>query len=799
MKRVLTAIVLLLISGVALASAQSGIPIGVHGLTAGNAAGNGTDVSITFLDQIFGTVGNVLQGTNGQMLGKMFDVFNKGVLVVAALWLGYTTITIALRSSHEGSFMGANKNVAYILIRIALGFALVMPNPSTGYSLMQDLVMKTVVEGVGLADQTWAAALGYIEGGGTLYVPPQSNKITGTAASNTLLRASQVFANEVCMLQSTRYSKALNKQSAGKGPNTGIANNGFGTTRQYQIIEDPKNNTITFPGYGSSYPNTNCGSILGVGGTGLTDAEKASSYQSMRQMVIDLIPAAKRWNCTTNSGVESCAGANQADKRAENESNMFSAMMGYINLVQPYARLQQNKANSQYRAFLSNAKKQGWIMAGRFYWDLARLNEAYGKVDVQNDMPQVIAPNSSALSGAVLNQSEGGSLNSLIASAKSDASGLYSRAAFGEMNHYQNTASSGTSGMSNDNKWSGHFDSRKDFHHWGERMLKTILGGIPKLISQFNHVNMDPILFLENIGQSSLAVAVKVWVAGLALVIGIGIGAGICNSESPGGVVWLGAVSWVKGFVMFVTGMLFIPGVILGYYVPLYPFLLFVFGAVGWLIIVIEAMAAAPLVAFGLTHPEGHDFLGKAEQGLMLFLSVFLRPVLMVIGLIAAMAVSYVALHFVNWGFASILHDIYSGGHGGFDHGNILTAASDAAWSSNDVLYLAIMPVILVFFTLVVYAVVQQSFSLVYELPNNIMQWIGGVGKQTSPQQMMQQVQGSMGNVANRAGQATGRAMASGAQMGSSAGYKGGARLDQKHNIMGKMSAKYKAAKNKFK
>ena len=63
------------------------------------------------------------------------------------------------------------------------------------------------------------------------------------------------------------------------------------------------------------------------------------------------------------------------------------------------------------------------------------------------------------------------------------------------------------------------------------------------------------------------------------------------------------------------------------------PYLLYIFGAIGWMIGVAESLVAAPLVAMGLTHPEGHDLLGKAEQSLMLMLGIFIQTATMLIGL----------------------------------------------------------------------------------------------------------------------------------------------------------------------
>src|SRR3990167_11519540 len=173
--RIFTALVLLFMASAAFAGADQDAISQAHAF-AKHLHPPLTDYSVAYLGQIFGTVGNVLAGTSGEVLGTMFKIFNEGVLVVAVMWLGYTTVTIALRASHEGSFMGQNRNIGVVFLRVAIGFGLVLPSSATGYSLLQVIFMKIVAQGVGLADQTWDAALNYLKHGGSLYIPPRSEE-----------------------------------------------------------------------------------------------------------------------------------------------------------------------------------------------------------------------------------------------------------------------------------------------------------------------------------------------------------------------------------------------------------------------------------------------------------------------------------------------------------------------------------------------------------------------------------------------------------------------------------------------
>lgn len=184
--------------------------------------------------------------------------------------------------------------------------------------------------------------------------------------------------------------------------------------------------------------------------------------------------------------------------------------------------------------------------------------------------------------------------------------------------------------------------------------------------------------------------------------------------------------------------VMFTLGVSIGIYAPFIPFMLFLFGAIGWLASVVEAMVAAPLVALGVTHPEGHDLLGKSEQATMLLLGVFIRPVAMVIGLFVAILMSYIALSLLNYGFMHILvqylEHTYEGAVGGTSK-------------------LIGMVGTLIVWVYVLLAVLNQVFSLIHQVPDKLLLWIGGPMGQSGTAQAMQQVQQGVQSTAQGAGQ----------------------------------------------
>ena len=148
-------ILLTLFCGAALADSANPV-------IASSAVANKTDLSIAYLSSVFGTVSGVLTGTSGQMLGKLMYQFNQGMLVVAGCWLAYSVLSIVLKTGLTGSFMSQEYKVPMVVLRIALGFGLLIPNPSTGYTVLQTIVMQVTVQGVKLADQVWEYGLDYM-------------------------------------------------------------------------------------------------------------------------------------------------------------------------------------------------------------------------------------------------------------------------------------------------------------------------------------------------------------------------------------------------------------------------------------------------------------------------------------------------------------------------------------------------------------------------------------------------------------------------------------------------------------
>ncbi len=763
MKRLLSLLVSLFYSGLSWADAIN--------ITNPNEA---TDLSIGYLGQIFGTVGNVLHGSSGDMLGQMFYKFNQGIFVVAGSLLAYTTVTMVLKGATEGSMFGQGKGTNWItILRIPVGMALLIPIPTTGYEAYQSLVMSVVIQGVNLADSTWSWALGYLNNGGVMYLPPSTARAIGMKNKEPLENlAKATLASMTCM----ELSNIANYVS----PYNNNPDSSAQPQPRYAFQIDNAGYNFMFPGLGNTpgedvtINTASCGGINWDVGTVCSQPKQSDpngptvcsmSQAASQQVIFDVQSVAKTAACnialSTTGYCEGQEAQSYGDLIKVAASAIVNGMVDYQNLMMPVINMKQQDAVASYKKFIKNAQMQGWIMAGRYYWDIAMLNDEYAGI-TSGELP---TPKTTPIPSTTTDANP--NVNSAMKKFMDDTTGsgnpctgIYlSDQVNCLFDQYFNTQNSAQNRQQN---YQG--PSLGGL----QAVLTGFLGPLASLLLLFSTLNVNPILFIHNLGLSLLGLAGSLWVGTAITLFGLYVAAYFCSGQLPFGQAIAGVMDWLKPILMAIVTALFSTGLILAYYVPLYPYIIYTFASIGWFITVIEAMVAAPLVCLGFTHPEGHDFLGRAEQGLMLLLSVFLRPVLLVIGLISAMILSYVALLLLNTGYVGVIVSLYGNpNYDGTANGSLLGNATEigrvqalqgfqswglAGAGGSILMAIVVGPTLLMIFTMMVYMIIQQCFSLIHVLPENIMDWIGAPKAQTHIGQMAQQMEASAGKFGDTAG-----------------------------------------------
>ncbi|KTD59985.1 type IVB secretion system protein DotA [Legionella shakespearei] len=246
---------------------------------------------------------------------------------------------------------------------------------------------------------------------------------------------------------------------------------------------------------------------------------------------------------------------------------------------------------------------------------------------------------------------------------------------------------------------------------------------------------VNPIVALANMGTMYINFSANLWLMLLDIAV-------VSALIPLFGVFIFALISLAMPLLMAWIGIMVGIGFTTAYYIPVLPYMIFTFGTLAWLIAVIEAMVAAPIVALGVTHPEGHDAFGKGEHAIMILMNVFLRPSMMIIGYISAISLSYVGVWILNAGFdhaigfiqGNIQQDTSGTKFGGFklddpNWSNSLTEQQGAGNSSGK--YTEWAGIYAYFFSILMYTtmyliIVQKAFTLISLLPDRVLRWIGG-------------------------------------------------------------------------
>lgn len=269
-----------------------------------------------------------------------------------------------------------------------------------------------------------------------------------------------------------------------------------------------------------------------------------------------------------------------------------------------------------------------------------------------------------------------------------------------------------------------------------------------------------PINGLQVIGFLMMQLSGGLYTGFLLLSIYFAFGMGVMGVMSFGifAIAMAFAYALVAPVVLAFITWLLVTGALLSIFLPLVPFTIFFFGVIGWFMAVIEAMVAAPLVAIGILSPnaQGHELLGKAEHAMGAMLAIFLRPSLMIFGLVGAMLLIVVVLQFLILSFGFVMLFITKG---------VIDPLSF-------VLFVSI-------FVYLVISTATKCFALIHMIPHQVMIWIAvhhqpGDRGAEGVEQLQQKVSGAAGHGAQlaeggvKAGKEAGEKLGQAAEKGAS-------------------------------
>lgn len=183
---------------------------------------------------------------------------------------------------------------------------------------------------------------------------------------------------------------------------------------------------------------------------------------------------------------------------------------------------------------------------------------------------------------------------------------------------------------------------------------------------------------------------------------------------------FVGALGHAAGsFTSKIAMIGFTLGFILFYVVPFMPFIYFFFAFGGWIKSIFEAMVGIPLWALSLLRIDGEGIPGpNGLDGLLLIFEIFLRPILIIFGFIAAVTI-FAAL-------VKVLHDIwYLVVTNLTGHEDITKATAKGPGSIEFYRHPIDQFFYTVLYAVIVYLIGTSCFKLIDGIPNQMLRWMG--------------------------------------------------------------------------
>lgn len=682
------------------------------------------DKSKEYLGTIFGGPfldSPVLGYEESSVLALMMQKFNFAIVVLGSLCLAWTIIVATVNTAKEGEPLG-KKMPVWAPIRAVFGILIVIPVSASGYSVIQMAVMWSVLSGIGLANSVWDVVFQQLAKGAQVTETDATIAMTGKITPvfmQTLSR--EVFRAAVCM-------KAINlapDNTVGL-PNVRDAMNGLradaiftnsGGVRETIDIRSqilpPKGDIATdavvsqtaeinigIPGARAPY-NALCGKFLVTTVLHKDDLDVPFSPETLKSRLEIKVQAVKDMFTSVDAGATTLgntpaavpAGAVPPAARMPDKGQITKAGQAYINgimkLIEP-----GKKHKKRIPLNYASLNAHGWIHAGGYYHTITQPT-IMAKTDFE------VTPETSIPTTAIRSPQE---LQDLL--KQHDAPGAGSNSPTNIMNRILSKTeafiASDTPKVEKDKSVIRAFNihaARADLTLPGELSSKThAIISIVKdsLLQNLTNVNLkDPIATLSKLGSA------------LTNYTEDGLFNEIAEPLKDRG--------FARGsFINAIQYVILMTGATLGTYVPLIPYLIFFVASFGWFVSVTQAVILSPMVSLALCFPS-EEGKAKALQGVYLCLGIFLRPTLMVIGLLASILLLRAGFSMLNVGFAAAINT-----------STIPTVSSILA--------------ILLIYTFVVMGLVNKAFSLIYALPNQVLQWIGAQGEQVDVTETMREV-----------------------------------------------------------
>ncbi len=697
-----------------------------------------TDKSQEYLGIVFGgSVGAInLGSTNNPTLSLMFERFNFIIVTVGAIMLSYIGVMTTINTAREGEAMGKKMSL-WVPLRAVFGMLLMVPGPTSGYSVIQMTVMWIVLNGIGAANMVWNVVLEQL-----------MQSVPSAGGLSLKVTPDDLFPLTQNVLQASTCMYVINNQMSELRANAGPLQN---KSISVYTVDDPANSSssatkivkaakVQVGVQDAQGPyNALCGSFAVQITLNSTDTYASFNPATAQERLNIKIGALQSMFSAVQPAAQLFASGSSSTYIPPDAGYVYAAGQAYINQMVHLTTIDRsNNANFVSQSGNSNPnnvadysttnytelKKYGWIHAGSYYFEMVRASKEIVDAELTSPPPFPMAtsvPNYFSPGGNALPQLLNGNWPVTDTGSQSALGQILSSTLL------PSQASSQVAKMNNALTYAFNY-WKKDQSQGGPSVqglailpVSTGDGTLDAIVNGIRTKMQKPILeYVQSItdGSSTMTNSKDPLISigqfgGILMLSGeISIFASIITSflftlatawgwcTFPGGAAILTLFMTLIPMIYAIAVALWTFGATLGIYIPLIPYLIFTMTAFGWIIQVIEAVVAAPIIALALLHPEGEE-IGKAGTALGILANIFLKPTLMIFGFVLGASLLRAGIAIINFGFIPAI----TGG----------AAASIFSILAVLGMYIGIITVI-----------VNKSFSLIYELPNKIMRWMGG-------------------------------------------------------------------------
>lgn len=631
-----------------------------------------TDKSVAiFLNQLFGSLVDAAGGPGGGVdpLASSISRLNELVLLVGGILLAYTLIAGTMQTAHDGEMLGKKWSSMWTPIRTSLGIAAIVPYIN-GYAIIQVIVMWLVLQGVGGANLVWNT---YI----SLNTSSQNQSPNSTNVAGLTPFAENMLKTLVCTY--TVESKLFGLQGDGAA---------YVGNSNYQGIMVPQETTNGTTGAkrwtADGFGETGCGGYdpsksytMNLTSQFLFPADP-SAYQA------DIEPIQRAHEVATRRLVErlkpmarAIAYSNEVQGIGYKDIANYYKMQTYIDeykgtvLTASANSLQTNETMENIKR---NIARDGWVTAGAWYVEWSKVN-AQIRAQIGN-MPAYTAMTPSVFESSGLGSDINTNINTKLVAVLKEQN-YTDRFGVVERNDTLTDVSSVTQG-----------DPWNKISGWifGSKWINDVQNS-NRAMGVTTASFKDPIIVAESLGSTLVA----------------GSATALAASAITGNTILKALTVDLQLLIFSIALPMMIFAMTLAYYIPFIPFIVWFGGVVGWLVMVVEAIIAAPLWAVAHLHPDGDGVVGRGGQGYSLVLSLVLRPALMIVGLAASMVLMLPIGFFLHSMFLPAF-ELSQGG-----------AAS----------LFGLIALVAIYTTFLV-NIITKVVGLMHVIPDQILRWMGG-------------------------------------------------------------------------